>query len=425
MSRSRIPDCATSTDRSTDARMSGSLVDTDAWLEPGRAALTRPRRPAMSVATASRASGRNPFTSGIARHRASSGSLSGPAAISASATTSGPRVVNQPLVSVALEHQRVAQPVRVGGVGAPGAGDHDVDDPARVQPVREGQRVAGLDAHDPGGRLGQRGLDRRPARLRPAAVDELAVPLDALERGRLHEVRHRRRVRGGVRVGRRLEDLRDLAAGGGQARLELGHDRVVDGVEALGQDVGADHDRAVGRRGRQQLAVQAGERHRVRVQRPRGEQRQRARQQRPRRDHDGQVRAAPSEHGGPEAERCGQRTFSRRGRGGRHPDNNPRRTGKVPRPSIGPHAVGTLRRHQEEPVTVAAVILAASPTRRSPMRTGRPASGGSPTSRGRAGRRPSSCARSIPRARSRPRWPTPRRRSSIRSRRNAGRSPRS
>ena len=99
-SSSRIPAWATSTERSTEARISGSLVATDAWFEPGRAAFTRPASPRTSAATASSESGSKPLTSGIARHCASSGSLRTPPVRSASATTSGPRVVNRPLVSL-------------------------------------------------------------------------------------------------------------------------------------------------------------------------------------------------------------------------------------------------------------------------------------------------------------------------------------
>ena len=99
-SSSRIPAWATSTERSTEARMSGSFVATEAWFEPGRAAFTRPASPRTSAATASSVSGSKPLTSGIARHCASSGSPRAPVVRSASATTSGPRVVNRPLVSL-------------------------------------------------------------------------------------------------------------------------------------------------------------------------------------------------------------------------------------------------------------------------------------------------------------------------------------
>ena len=99
-SSSRIPACATSTERSMDDRIAGSLVEIEAWFVPGSAALMRARRPSTLVATASSDSGRNPPTSGIARHCASSASLRGPLVRSAWSTTSGPRVVNWPPLSV-------------------------------------------------------------------------------------------------------------------------------------------------------------------------------------------------------------------------------------------------------------------------------------------------------------------------------------
>ena len=220
----------------------------------------------------------------------------------------------------ALERKRIGQPVPVGGVGAPGPGDRDVNAPVRIETVDQRQRVAGPDAERGRRALGDRGLERRLSGRRPSPVDERGVILDALERGELREVGQGLRIAGRVRVGRRVQDLRDLAAGGREGLPQLRHDRRGRDVEAVGQDLGADDDSPVGRRRGQQLAVEAREGHGVRVQRPGREQRQGARQQGPRGEHDGQVRPAPPEHGGPEAERCWQLTVSRRvARGGRHP----------------------------------------------------------------------------------------------------------
>ena len=113
---------------------------------------------------------------------------------SASATTSGPRVVNRPLVSLPSSASGSASQYPSAGSARQVPVIATSTAPVRVEPVDERQRVAGLDAERGGGALGQRGLDRRLARRRPAAVDELGVVLDALERGELREVRDRRRI---------------------------------------------------------------------------------------------------------------------------------------------------------------------------------------------------------------------------------------
>ena len=147
----------------------------------------------------------------------------------------------------AVEVERVREPVPVRRVGPPGPGDRDVELARRVEAADERQVIASPDAE--GGRraLGQRRLDRIVAGRRPLAVDELGVLVDALERGELRQVRDRGRIGRRVRVGRRMEHEGELAAGVRDGVLELRDDHAVGGRQALGQDLGADHDRAVGR----------------------------------------------------------------------------------------------------------------------------------------------------------------------------------
>ena len=190
--------------------------------------------------------------------------------------------------------------------------------------------------------------------------------LDPLVRGEHRQLVDRGRIRGRIGVRRRLEDADDAAAGRTEDTLELRDDRRVRVREPVGQDLRADDDRAVGGGRLAQLAVQAGERDRVGVERAGREQRQGAREEHPRGEDDRPVRAAATEHGRDEADRRGQGDPPGRD------DPSPATPGLLRRrhstitrraPERFRSSVGTLpSRPIEEPVmTVAAVILAASP----------------------------------------------------------------
>ncbi len=111
-----MPDWATSTDRSTAARIVGSFVSTCARLENGSAALTRSWALAASAATSSTLPGVNPATSRIARHCASSGWDAAPATRSSAAMTIGPRVVKLPPASLPVSASR--SPTHHGSAGS-------------------------------------------------------------------------------------------------------------------------------------------------------------------------------------------------------------------------------------------------------------------------------------------------------------------
>ena len=405
--------------------MSGSFVATDAWFEPGSAAFTRPGSPRRRPRRRRACPGRKPFDVGdraplrverLARRRP------GEVGLGDHERPAG----REPAAGLACPRARAGRPSQYASAGSARQvpGDRDVDAPARVEAVRRATACRRSRRRGRGGAPSETVASTGSAGpARPAAVDERGVVLDAVERGELREVRDRRRDRAAASAyGRR-------AAGPRRPRRRWPRGPAA----ARGTTAARPASRRSGRiwvrttiarsaaGGRQQLAVEAGERHGVRVQRPGREQRQRAREQGPRGEHDGQVRPAPPEHGGPEAERGGQRTFSRRVRARRaSPDNNPRAPGKVPRRRLRlPRPRGTQgaandrrRRHPRR-----------QPRRPpSPTPTGRRASAGSPTSRGRAARRPSSCARSTPMAPSPRRWRTPRPRWWTRWRPSGGRS---
>ena len=270
-------------------------------------------------------------------------------------------------------------------------------------------------------------VDRRGAGHRPRPVHEPRVVLDALVGGEHGQLVDRGRVRGGVGVRRRPEDADDAAAGRPEHALELRHDRRVRVREPVGQDLRPDDDRAVGRGRLAELAVEAGERHRVGVERAR------------RRAATGRTSGAPTRRGRPASPRGCDAARPGRGRStwaGRSswagrplargagapptasPDNNPARPERF-----------RCRRYTalpplEEPVmTVAAVILAASPGIR-PRGRRRHARRAAPHGRG-VGRRRDADRRVLVRSRRAPsRRPsrTPRSRSSTRSIPRAGRS---
>ena len=124
--------------------------------------------------------------------------------------------------------ERVA--ARPGGrrIRVPDAGDDRVDARARVLPADQRQAVPDVDAEGRGRRVGRRRLDGRAAGLRPGAVDEGRLALDAVEALEDREIRDLVRGRRGVGEAARPDGAEDVAAG---RRHRVREGRTDDGVD--------------------------------------------------------------------------------------------------------------------------------------------------------------------------------------------------
>ena len=224
-SSSRIPAWVTSTDRSTESRIVGSLVVTDAWFDPGSAALTRPSSPetwldddAQALGPESRDVGDRPPL-GIQRLGQQPGRE-----IVARDHERPPR--GEPAATLqARQREGLAQPVGIRRIGPPRAGDLDLHATGRVQAADQREAVTRAHAQRTRRGLGHGGLHGIVAGLGPPAVEERGVAVDALERCEHLEVGDGRRIGRRVRVGRGPEHPCQLAAGGRQHLLQLGGDR--------------------------------------------------------------------------------------------------------------------------------------------------------------------------------------------------------